>query len=100
MMTGEYLMSDIKIDKNVPLPEVTYLPPIPLDKMKVGDSILLKKLTERNKAAIRQRITRYQNSHYPKQFAMRQVDGKTGARQLLSVRVFRMKDAYNKSMHG
>lgn len=79
----------VKIDKNVPLPEVSYLQPVPLKEMEVGDSFLLKKLTFKMKAALRQRITRFQKAHPKTMFSMRQEERQG---DLFSIRVFRMKD--------
>ena len=79
-------MSRIKIQKNVPLPpKPEPIPDLPLAQMVVGDSILVKDVSDKMKNAIRMRLIRYQNSNPPVVFSMRTVkDGE--------VRIFRIED--------
>ena len=80
-------MSDIKIEKNVPLPVSSVVPPLPLNLMKVGDSFVVPIKTEIDQNTVRQRVWRYKNSNPPAQFSVRiWDDGK-------SIRVFRKEDA-------
>jgi len=84
----EIHMSSIKIDNDVPLPDMSYLPKIPLSDMKVGNSILLKKMDARKLQALRARITRFYRKHPYHQFSVRkEEDAKSG-----TYRLFRLKD--------
>ena len=76
----------IKIEKNVPLPTRSIIPPLPLEEMQVGDSFALKASGTREHNAIRQRLHRFQQSNPPKKFSMRTIDDKT-------VRIFRVENA-------
>ena len=84
-------MSAIKIDKKVPFPEVSELPSkLPLKDMVVGDSFLLKVNPDSSRSALRQRLSRYQNSNPPSKFIIRvEKDGKG---RDVGLRVFRFKD--------
>jgi hypothetical protein len=76
----------ISIDSNVPVPERTDLPTLPLEEMKVGQSFLLKMdNTGNNKTiqALRQRICRYQNKVEGARFSVRKDEG--------GMRVFRIE---------
>lgn len=81
-------MSQIKIEKNVPLPvqSSSTVPALPLDKMEIGDSFRLE-LEQRNDiSVIRQRLYRFQKANSPKHFAVRTEGGNV-------VRVYRVEDS-------
>ncbi len=59
-----------QIDKHVPLPERSNLPPLPLNDMEIGDSFLLDTPGKNDKSALRARLWRYQNNNQPKRFSM------------------------------
>jgi hypothetical protein len=77
------MSSSIKIEKNVPLP--ARVPPLPLDKLKIGDSFLVPLKNKSDKAAIRQRLHRFQLNNVPVCLSM-QKEGDN------AVRVYRIKD--------
>ena len=52
----EYTVSELKIEKNVPLPK--RLPSIPFDRMKPGDSVLLALRKPSDINTVRQRVWR------------------------------------------
>jgi hypothetical protein len=79
-------MSDIKIEKGVPLPELSRIPTLPLIKMDVGDSFVISASSERDRQTIRQRLSRFQLITKPKMFSMRKTDDE-------HVRVYRIDDA-------
>jgi len=83
---GQEDMDKITIEKNVPMPvRRKSLPPLPLPKMEVGDSIVVEMKHPADKAAIRQRLVRYEKSHPPVKFSMNNYE-KT------MVRIHRIKD--------
>ena len=79
-------MSNIKIEKNIPLPVYSKVPELPLDKMKIGESFVIGLSEEIKKSTIRQRVARFQKRNPPKHFAMRPWDDGD------SVRIFRVED--------
>ena len=91
-------MSPIKIDTDVPLPpKPAPTPELPLAELKVGHSFVLKKINDKTKAAIRQRMTRYQNSNPPVSFSMqsiREYRGKVAVdtEDTWTLRIFRIED--------
>jgi len=74
----------IQIEKNVPMPQRTRLPDLPLPAMDVGDSFLAPIPSDdtRRVQALRQRVVRFQRLHKPKRFSVVR-DGE-------SMRVFRV----------
>ena len=82
-------MSKIKIENSVPLPRLSNVPPLPLDKMKEGDSFVIEANTKADLATIRQRTHRYQTKYPPVRFSVWREDES-------HVRVFRVSDANNK----
>lgn len=79
-------MSRIKLEKTLPLPEpMNRSPDLPLADMEVGHHFQLKNIDDKTKAAIRQKIRRYQVSNPPKVFRLQTVAEGT-------ILVFRMKD--------
>jgi hypothetical protein len=80
------VMSDIKIENDVPLPKKKQkVPDLPLSDMEVGDSFTMGEQTDRMKNAIRQRLVRYQKSNQPVKFSM--ITEENG-----HVRIFRVED--------
>lgn len=79
-------MSSIRIEKNVPLPAASAIPKLPLAEMAVEDSFVVEvKNMKTDRALIRQRLSRWQQSHPPVRFFMRTVSE-------TAVRVFRVPD--------
>ena len=76
----------IQIENDVPIPVRSDVPPLPLDEMVVGDSIVVPITKSQEKGTIRQRIHRYQLTHPPAKFSMITKDEH-------SVRVFRIEDS-------
>ena len=75
----------IRIVNDVPMPEREILPPMPLDKMEIGDSFELPLKGINSKNSMRQRLYRYQKNNPPKRFSLQTID-------LNSVRIFRVPD--------
>ena len=75
----------IKIEKNVPLPMRSKVPPLPLEQLAVGDSFLLKVKDKTFRATVRQRLYRHQKANPNVRLSMRTVDKDT-------VRIFRLED--------
>lgn len=76
----------IRIEKNVPMPTRSAIPPLPLEDMEIGDSFALRASGTRDHNVIRQRLHRFQRNNPPRKFSMRTVDDET-------VRIFRVEDA-------
>lgn len=82
-------MSKIEIETGIPYPE-SNIPHLPLEQMKIGDSFRLTlKSPEKEKSAVRQRLSRYQEFHKPKRFSLRSMSGS-------EIRVFRVEDYEDK----
>jgi hypothetical protein len=61
--------SKFTIEKNVPMPVKNMLPDFPLDDMEIGDSFVVNLVVERDRSAVRQRLSRYQQRNPPKRFS-------------------------------
>ena len=78
-------MSKIKIETGIPYPK-SDLPPLPLSEMSVGDSFKLKLVDpEKEKKAVRQRLSRFQDMHEPTRFSLRSLSEH-------EIRVYRVED--------
>lgn len=75
----------IRIEKNVPLPIRSVVPPLPLEEMEIGDSFKLELEDEKDRGTVRQRLFRFQAKNPPKRFSMCSISDTT-------VRVFRVED--------
>ena len=58
-----------QIEKGVPMPVKSMLPDFPLDDMEIGDSFVVNLVEERDRNAVRQRLSRYQMRNKPKKFS-------------------------------
>lgn len=76
---------NIRIEKDVPMPVRSNIPELPLEKMEIGESFVLKLSTPSDPSTLRQRIHRFQKNNPPKKFSMRKIDDG-------SVRIFRVED--------
>lgn len=74
-----------KIEKNIPMPVRSQVPPLPLGDLKVGDSFVYEMKGDGDHAVIRQRLTRYQKRNPPCRFSMHRVDER-------KVRIHRIED--------
>lgn len=63
---------NIKIEKDIPLPQRSRLPDLPFNDMQVGDSFLapVPSDDQRLVAALRQRVMRFQRMHDDKRFSV------------------------------
>lgn len=75
-----------KIEKNVPMPVRSQVPPLPLGELDVGQSFVYELEDERDHAVIRQRLTRFQKRNPPVRFSMNRIDE-------TKVRIHRIEDA-------
>jgi len=90
---GDFTMSPIKIDKDVPLPlKPAPTPDMPLAELEVGHSFVLKNIDDKAKAAIRQKMTRYQNSNPPVRLSMQSTRENLGQLDTWVIRIFRTED--------
>jgi hypothetical protein len=76
----------VKIENNVPLPNKSGIPPLPLPTMSVGESFALSPISDCGKNTIRQRVSRYQLDNPPRKYSVRTIKDD-------EVRVFRVEDA-------
>ena len=67
----------IRIVKKPLPPKKEPLPPLPLEKMLISEAFTLKINGQSDKAAIRQRIHRFQIANPPAKFSMRKIDEHT-----------------------
>lgn len=79
--------TQIKIEKNVPLPETNSLPPMPFEKMEVNDSFVVELQSPTDKKTVRQRMYRYQKKNPNVRLSLRKIDDD-------SVRVYRLADRH------
>jgi hypothetical protein len=77
-------MTTIKIEKNVPVPQRTRIPSLPLDQMEVGDSFAapIKATDPKAVSSLRQRVSRFQRVNPQMRFSV-VIDGE-------NMRVFRI----------
>ena len=75
----------LTIEKNIPLPNRSQIPKLPLDQMAEGDSVLVPAKTEAEKGTLRQRLNRFKSHNPSMRFSMLKVDAET-------VRIFRLED--------
>jgi len=66
------MSTDIKIEKNIPVPTRSKIPPLPLGEMEIGDSFRAPVSADNAKevSSLRQRVARYQRSHPQKRFSV------------------------------
>ncbi len=74
----------IKIEKNVPVPQRSRIPPLPLADMAIGDSFKapIKSADQKGVSSLRQRVSRFQKSYPTMRFSV-VIDGE-------NMRVFRI----------
>lgn len=62
----------IQIEKNIPVPQRSKIPPLPLAEMEIGDSFLAPVDSSNTKevGSLRQRVARFQKSNSHKRFSV------------------------------
>lgn len=71
-------MSNVIIEHNVTIPIRSNIPPLPLAEMRVGDHFTLIIKTAAERAAVRQRLSRFQAKNPPAKFGIK----KTGRNEI------------------
>lgn len=62
----------IQIEKNIPVPQRSKIPPLPLGEMDIGDSFLapVEASNAKEVSSLRQRVARFQKANHDKRFSV------------------------------